>query len=95
MARGAGDGEEVPDEMAILGLGHIKNHADRVSQATADQPEHAVELQVLVERLDHREDHPSHSQVEGQGKLRMPKLGHNFGYNSNQSSAPIRRKIAM
>jgi len=37
-----GDGKEVPDEMAVPGLGNIKNHADCVGKAAGDQPEQTV-----------------------------------------------------
>ena len=64
MAGGTGDGKEVPDEMAVPCFGDKKNHADRVGNAAADQPEQAIERQVLAQGADNQYDHPAHSQIE-------------------------------
>jgi len=45
---GPGDGEEMPDEMAIPCFEGVKNHANRVSKTATDQPEQSIESQVLA-----------------------------------------------
>lgn len=88
MAGGSRNGEEMPDEMAVLGPGEIKNHADRVREPPGKQPEQAVERQVLVEGADHQHNHPAHAQIEDEGNFGMPQSGNQLGDDSQNGEAP-------
>ena len=88
MAGGTGDGKEVPDEMSIPCLGDIKDHAERVGNASRDQPEQAVPGQVQVKGANDGKNHPSHSQIETKGKFGMTERGNQFGDGSSDGCGP-------